>query len=148
MKEWIIQYWVQFVFGIIGSGILGVLGYTVKKLYKLLKEEREKKQTELVEEIFEKTHAEDQLLQDQINNLGDTIDKVREGILSVQGSQFRRKCRSLLEPDHKITAREFEQLGSDHAAYNKLGGNHEGDRLFKAVIAKVDKEGLINDIDE
>ena len=35
-----------------------------------------------------------------------------------------------------ILPEEYEQLESDHVAYNGLGGNHKGDSLFEQVTAK------------
>lgn len=64
------------------------------------------------------------------------MEVVTSGILSIQGIHFRSSCRLLLDPSHVITIDEFEQITHDHETYNKLGGNHIGDALFKQVEIK------------
>ena len=64
------------------------------------------------------------------------IDSLRGGMLSIQGRNFKNDCHKLLKADHIIDLKEYEQLLADHIAYNKLGGNHEGDALFSMVEAK------------
>lgn len=64
------------------------------------------------------------------------IDGLRDGVLSIQGREFKEYCKELLKEAHVITASEYEQILIDHIAYNKLGGNHEGDALFSMVEAK------------
>ena len=66
------------------------------------------------------------------------IDILQDAILSIQGREFKAHCRALLQPDHEITLDEYEQIISDHAAYNNLGGNHKGDELFDLVTHKFD----------
>ncbi len=64
------------------------------------------------------------------------IDSLRGGMLSIQGRNFKNDCHKLLKADHVIDLKEYESLLADHIAYNKLGGNHEGDALFRMVEAK------------
>lgn len=66
----------------------------------------------------------------------ESIDKMQDGMLSIQGRNFKNDCHKLLKPDHTIYVKEYEQILSDHIVYNKLGGNHEGDELFAMVKAK------------
>lgn len=68
--------------------------------------------------------------------LHNEIDNVRDGMLSMQGRNFKNDCHKLLKKDHIIDVKEYEQLLNDHIIYNKLGGNHEGDALFSMVEAK------------
>lgn len=58
---------------------------------------------------------------------------LKEGILSLQGREFRDYCRELLKEDHIITTFEYETLVHEHQTYNSLGGNHRGDALFHAA---------------
>ena len=81
-----------------------------------------KEQTEALKETDEAIHQE--------------IDGLRGGMLSIQGRNFKNDCHKLLKADHVIDLKEYEQLLADHIAYNKLGGNHEGDALFSMVEAK------------
>ena len=64
------------------------------------------------------------------------ITNMQDGMLAIQGRNFKNDCHKLLKPDHVIFYKEYEQLVSDHTVYNKLGGNHEGDELFEMVKAK------------
>lgn len=81
-----------------------------------------KEQTEALKATDEAIHSE--------------IDSLRGGMLSIQGRNFKNDCHKLLKADHVIDLKEYEQLLADHIAYNKLGGNHEGDALFSMVEAK------------
>lgn len=83
----------------------------------------------IVEKKNEELLKADQQIHDEIDNL-------RDGILSIQGRDFKEVCHELLQENHIITAIEYEQILADHIAYNKLGGNHEGDALFSMVEAK------------
>lgn len=79
-------------------------------------------QTEALKKTDELIHAE--------------IDGLRDGMLSMQGRNFKNDCHKLLLENHVITTLEYEQALADHIVYNKLGGNHEGDALFSMVEAK------------
>lgn len=65
-----------------------------------------------------------------------SINVMQNGVLSMQGRNFKNDCKKLLETGHNITLQEYETLLQDHTIYNKLGGNHEGDALFSMVEAK------------
>jgi hypothetical protein len=45
-----------------------------------------------------------------------------------------------LDPAHTISLVEFENVLMEHRTYNELGGNHEGDVLFRMVEAKFKKD--------
>lgn len=76
-------------------------------------------------------------------HIREEINIIKAGLLSLQGKQFRRKCRKLLKPEHTITLEEYEQLIEDHNVYNALDGNHKGDELFALVKDKVKKGNLL-----
>ena len=67
---------------------------------------------------------------------------MRSGLLSIQGRDFKRHCRELLDDEHEITLDEWEQIDADHEAYNGLGGNHKGDQLYELVKKKVENNLL------
>ena len=75
------------------------------------------------------------ILEDILASAINTLDAIKEGLLAVQGHEFRNKCRKLLAKP-TISPEDFEQLESDHTAYNGLGGNHKGDSLFDQVKTK------------
>lgn len=67
------------------------------------------------------------------------IDALRDGMLSLQGREFKADCRYLLSEGHIITLNEYESIVEEHRIYNSLGGNHEGDALFSMVKAKYEQ---------
>ena len=83
----------------------------------------------VVQESEEKSFAEDEKIHEEINVL-------KGGLLSLEGRNFKEDCRNALQPEHIITLEEYEALQAEHIVYNSLGGNHEGDGLFKMVEAK------------
>lgn len=84
---------------------------------------------DIVKEQNEALKKSDELIHEE-------IDSLRGGMLSIQGRNFKNDCHKLLKADHIIDLKEYESLLADHIAYNKLGGNHEGDALFAMVEAK------------
>ena len=75
------------------------------------------------------------ILEDTLTAVAANLDIIKNGLLAVQGHEFRNKCRKLLAQNN-ISLDEYEQLESDHLAYNGLGGNHKGDSLFDQVKTK------------
>lgn len=75
------------------------------------------------------------ILEDTLTAVVDNLELIKSGLLAVQGHEFRNKCRRLLAQE-EIKPEDYEQLESDHLAYNGLGGNHKGDSLFDQVKTK------------
>lgn len=143
MLEFIIKYWVQFLFGIVATWVVA----KVKQIQKLESDKTEREQamvekriTEVLEQKIAQDgqifHDQDEKLKADINELRTSINSITKGLLSMQGRQFRQYCRALLQEEHEITTAEYEQCIQDHDAYNGLGGNHRGDLLFNAVCNK------------
>lgn len=154
MLDFIAKYWLEFLFGIIALGLTGLARY----FYGLYKKEKQRLEDEAHEKIIVElknkisdehkitadllqternlSKQENDALKQEIYNLNDKIDVVSGGVLSIQGKQFKNDCRKLLNPDHEITLDEFEEIESDHETYNKMGGNHTGDKLFQMVEQK------------
>ena len=154
MLDFIAKYWLEFLFGIVALGLTGLTRY----FYGLYKKEKQRLEDEAHEKIIvelkskisdehkitaellqterELSQQENNALKQEIYNLNDKIDVVSGGVLSIQGKQFKDDCRALLKPDHEITLDEFEEIESDHETYNKMGGNHTGDKLFQMVEQK------------
>lgn len=78
----------------------------------------------------------DKVIRADIQDLKEEFGSVKSGMLTVQGRAFKDECHRLLEPDHIISLTEYENILSEHATYNALGGNHEGDALFAMVETK------------
>lgn len=134
--EFVVKYWVQFLFGLVTTG----LGLLCKKFYSLYNKEKNHQKTEeqkafykgledLIKESTEESRKGDEKLQEQINVM-------KGGILSIQGKNFKQECRELLRKERDITLAEFEALQEEHNVYKSLGGNHDGDILFDMVCKK------------
>ena len=78
----------------------------------------------------------DKVIRADIQGLKEEFGSVKSGMLTVQGRAFKDECHRLLEPDHIISLTEYENILTEHATYNALGGNHEGDALFAMVETK------------
>ena len=147
MVAFIVQYWLEFLFGLIAAGA----GIAAKKCYSLYKNEKihsEEDKAEafkkvIHEEVFDEIQKSRQLSDERYNRttehitgLEGELDILREGILSIQGRNFKEDCYKLLAEDHIITQSEWELIDVEHNVYNSLGGNHEGDRLYTDVETK------------
>lgn len=90
--------------------------------------------------MFAALHKEIETVQSRSDTnekaLTDSIAVLTEGILNIQGRDFKKACRELLDSKHDISEEEYEEISHDHDVYNKLGGNHDGDNLFEAVKVK------------
>lgn len=143
MLDFIAKYWLEVIFGLIVTG----MGIAMRRLQKMYKDSQTSKRNEEKQELLaevdlkisqqnERMEKADAELTEKICRIEKNMDVIVEGMLSVQGQSFRSTCRRLLEPAHIITMDEFEQVANDHTTYNKLGGNHVGDQLFKQVEIK------------
>lgn len=154
MPEFILKYWVEVVFGLIVSG----LSFACRRYCKLWREEQQHQKTEeqeafydgileKIDERFEETNnritALDNKVEKKINEVRKDVQSseaqqkiLKEGLLSVQGNNFKRQCKALLEPTHKITETEWLQHQIDFEAYERLGGNDDGHDLHNAVAHK------------
>lgn len=82
----------------------------------------------------------DKNIRADIQSLKSEFGSVKNGMLTVQGRTFKDDCHRLLDPAHTISLVEFENVLMEHRTYNELGGNHEGDVLFRMVEAKFKKD--------
>lgn len=147
MFDFIIKYWVEWLCGIIATGVVFFARYYVKLQKKDFENRWKKRKNEVKTEILQhlegelqqevtRSTATDTKIETEIEVLNNQIENVNTGVLSIQGKQFRDMCLMLLEPDHVITVQEYEQFEEDYAAYKALGGNHRGDALYAAVVEK------------
>lgn len=154
MLEFIVKYWLEVAFGLVCASIAWLARHYVK----LLEEKKKSQQKEIIDTMKQglEEHKNQmksdmnqcsssmmQMLKETTDELKKTdkeihteIDSLRGGMLSIQSRNFKNDCHKLLKADHVIDLKEYEALLADHIAYNKLGGNHEGDALFAMVEAK------------
>ena len=76
---------------------------------------------------------DENLIEKKIDTLEDNLNTLKGGILSLQRKEFKEECRRLLNQKEAITYEQYTMLQHEHTIYNSLGGNHEGDQLFKLV---------------
>lgn len=143
MLDFIAKYWLEFVFGLISTGLIAWVKYDIKQFRRKQSKDREEFKKEIEDEVQIKIDNTERELRKADTNIEASLEIVTAqmenltaGVLSIQGKEFRAKCRELLEPDHVISVDEFEEITEDHDAYNGLGGNHKGDLLFNAVVEK------------
>lgn len=149
--ELIAKYWIEFLCGIIGTGILANSKKIKNKIneYKAMKEkEKDEKFKQnligtikpMLDDMQKKSDQSDvelrqelDTLQTSLKGVAEQVDKVTEGVLSVQGNIFKSECRSILEQDAPVTEGQYIKCMKDHSVYNSLGGNSDGDQLFHLV---------------
>lgn len=157
MKEFITQYWIEVIFGLICAAIAYITRQGTAKYKKLLEAEKIAKKNEFwddVKNVIKQDHSdlEEKINQrtlesldryektcKQIEQTNENLSVLKQGMLSVQGKEFKEGCRALLDNNHDITLSEFEDISVEHNVYKHLGGNHDGDALFDLVKAKYEK---------
>lgn len=136
LLEFVVKYWVQFVFGLLVAG-----GTAIIKRYKfLLKQEKERQvketRNEIVEEVKKLVDAAMQRSDECDARISKSVEGLRRGVLSIQGRQFRAQCQELLNKSY-ISYREYTNLLEEwHIYHDDLGGNHEGETLFNLVTKR------------
>lgn len=134
MLEFILKYWIEFLFGLVIAGG----GFIIKRTLKSYKQERADEKKDFLKEIQKEIQAEFVRSDKKETELQNEIKILKNGLLSIQGRTFKSNCKKLLEEDHEISLEEYEEITKDHDAYNSLGGNHNGDQLYQLVQQKVE----------
>ena len=134
MLEFVLKYWIEFLFG----GVIAIGSYMIKRTLKSFRQERADEKEAFLEGIKGEIRAEFERSNKKEIELAEEIKVLKAGLLSIQGRTFKSNCRRLLDPDHDISLEEYEEITKDHDAYNSLGGNHNGDQLYQLVRKKVE----------
>lgn len=82
-------------------------------------------------------------IEKKIDTLEDNLNTLKDGILSLQRKEFKEECRRLLNQEEAITYEQYTILQREHTVYNSLGGNHEGDQLFKLASMRYANTSVI-----
>lgn len=168
LLDFIIEYWTEFLFGIVAAGILAGGRYIWTLFKNRLKDSLEEQITSITDVITKRMSETDKkleakntsltqqigelqadmkimqqeiqinkndenLIEKKIDTLEDNLNTLKGGILSLQRKEFKEECRRLLNQEEAITYEQYTMLQHEHTIYNSLGGNHEGDQLFKLV---------------
>ena len=134
MLEFVLKYWIEFLFGL----VIAVGSFMIKRTLQSYRQERADEKESLLDGIKAEIRAEFERSNKKENELAEQIKVLKAGLLSIQGRTFKSNCRRLLDPDHEISLEEYEEITKDHDAYNSLGGNHNGDQLYMLVRKKVE----------
>lgn len=138
------------------SGCIALFGVFLKKSFngynkaKQIEKEEGRKQfrdslttslNETVNNLKEDFDNTIQELKDENSRQNETLTRINNGLLSVQGKTFREECKLLLKQEHEIiTVEEMEQCTEDHSFYNAMGGNDTGDELYRLVTIKFNNQ--------
>lgn len=103
----------------------------------------------IMQQEIQTNKNDENLIEKKIDTLEDNLNTLKDGILSLQRKEFKEECRRLLNQEEAITYEQYTILQREHTVYNSLGGNHEGDQLFKLAsmryantsIAQTEKRG-------
>ena len=164
MGEFILKYWVEVLFGI----IVTVGGFLLKHHFKLLKESLDHKMEERDDKLLEKmtkllaasnktiqesidklrSDTQDDIdgvyvelvdLKDDIKNVCKDVESIRRGVLDIQGTQYKAKCKEVLQDRHQITVDEWKEKKKEYEIYTGMGGNSDGSELYNLVNEKYSK---------
>ena len=164
MGEFILKYWVEFLFGIVVTGG----GFLLKHHFKLFKESLDHKMenrddklldkvakllaasNKTIQESIDKLRSDTQDdidgvyvelvdLKDDIKNVCKDVESIRRGVLDIQGPQFKAKCKEVLQDSHQITVDEWLALKKEYEIYTGRGGNSDGSELYNLVHEKYSK---------
>ncbi len=136
----LLKYWLEILF----TAFIGLASYFGKRYIKLEIDrktaEQEEFKTEIIKEVrtevkalAKRTAEKDERIQGEIEEFKVDLSELKMGLLAIQGREFKQNCRDALSSEHDLTLEEYDQMVKDHEAYKALGGNHEGDELFKLL---------------
>ena len=146
--EWVAKYWINWVCALIAGGVVLFAKHYVKLQKQAMEDKWKDKEKNMCGKILatfeteiklveEKSKEEDNRLHAELDDVHKDVDNMSQGVLSIQGKQFRDYCEYLLTAGHYITVDEYEEFESEYEVYKKLGGNHRGDALHDRVVDKV-----------
>lgn len=97
----------------------------------------------IMQQEIQTNKNDENLIEKKIDTLKDNLNTLKGGILSLQRKEFKEECRRLLNQKEAITYEQYTILQREHTVYNLLGGNHEGDQLFKLASMRYANTSVI-----
>ena len=147
MIDFIVKYWVEFLFGLIISGATVAYNFISRQIKKNRQEQFDSQLDTLYVKITDSFNEKMTLLQEEDKHINSRIDQLhndleimRDGILSLHRRRFVDDCRKLLNQESEITQEDYERLKREHRTYNALGGNHEGDEMYNLFLKKYEAQ--------
>lgn len=147
MLEFIIKYWLQFLFGIITAGATCAARF----FYKMYKDEKARQTADgrasiskeitdaigaAVQDVRYNSSVEDEKLKENIICIQNKLNVLKHAILILYREPFEKMCEEALKKDHEITLAEFQELSHEHDIYKSLDGNSNGDTLYHLIEQK------------
>lgn len=130
----------EFIMGLIGTGIIGYLKYQSTKLksqlneYQSLLEQKEKKETrDLIENSLEPIYEELEALRTYIRET-ENIEKTHMNLI-IASYRFRliQLCKQFLKQGY-MTQVQYDQLSEFYKLYTGLGGNGQAESYCKKAF--------------
>lgn len=131
MLEFIQQYWLTFIFGLVASCITWIIKKNYEYRIQLETQSKEEFRSEM-SECFEEAL---QPVKKDIKEIKDGLDTNTAGTLTLYKTIFYEECHKLINSNY-ISIEDFEHITKDHEIYNKMGGNNAGDKLYAQVEQK------------
>lgn len=97
----------------------------------------------IMQQKIQTNKNDENLIEKKIDTLEDNLNTLKDGILSLQRKEFKEECRRLLNQEEAITYEQYTILQREHTVYNSLGGNNEGDQLFKLASMRYANTSVI-----
>ena len=155
MREFIIKYWVEFLFGIIVALLSAAFAY-YKKLREVKEEEERQKLIELVKqqiksddhkkmiesavnerilEVLETTNEENKVVKSQLKEIQHSLDIMRDSYTLFFYNQITQNAISLLQKDF-IYVDELQNFQKMYDAYEQVEDDSHLQELYEKVLNK------------
>lgn len=135
------EFWMKWLLGGLGAiatSIIVALWARIKKDAKYVKAGREQETFKNVygeiDEFREITLGEYTELNDKVEAVMQSLDVLREGILSAHYNALKEKCTRHINARH-VSIYELEIIEEEYTLYKKLGGNGHMEALMTKVRA-------------
>lgn len=133
------EFWMKWLLGGLGAiatAIIVALWTRIKKDAKYVKAGREqevfKNVYDEINDLREITLGEYTELNDKVESVIQSLDVLREGILSAHYNALKEKCTRHINAGH-ISIYELEIIEEEYTLYKKLGGNGHMEALMVKV---------------
>ena len=141
MIEFLTNWGVELILGIISSGVMGILGWYISKLKKQLKLAEEYTQTIEKEKIEESIEDKTKPIYQELENLRSYVrdyeiksDKMWALVIDSYKFRLVELCKIHLNNGY-MTQDEFDQLTEFYKLYTGLGGNGQAKQYYNKASA-------------
>ena len=133
MTTFLLEHWIEVIFGLISAGVLALAKYLhslIKKYKELTKRETDKVIDGHIDEKIQPIYAELEELRKYAREV-DVHQKAQMDLI-VSSYKFRlvQLCREFIKQGF-ITQAQFDQLTEFYKLYHSLGGNSQADEYYE-----------------